>query len=114
MQGAGARLAVAMPTRKKILLCDDDDVMAELLASVLEAEGYAVSVATNGVECLATFASVSPDPLVIDLEMPQKDGFQVLTELKERPDVDGQAIIVISANQAPAHLERARSLGAGQ
>jgi len=103
-----------MPNRKKVLLCDDDDVMAELLGSILEAEGYNVSVATNGVECLATYAAVKPDLLVVDLEMPLKDGFEVLTELKKRPEANGNPIIVISANQAPAHLERARALGAGQ
>lgn len=96
----------------KILVCEDDDVMTDLLVSVLESEGYAVETAPNGHECLERFDAIMPDLLILDLEMPRKDGFEVLTSLHRHEKQHRCRVIVISANQAPRHLERARSLGA--
>lgn len=96
----------------KVLLCEDDDVMTELLDSVLEAEGYAVSVTHDGVECMEAMAAGKPDLLILDLEMPRKNGFDVLEDLKGRKGKQGCRVIVISANQAPKDVQRARDLGA--
>lgn len=66
----------------RILVADDSADMRDLLGALLSGEGHDVTVATNGAAAIAAIRSQSPDLLVLDVMMPQVDGFSVLREMK--------------------------------
>ncbi len=67
----------------KILIVDDDPDILDALMIILEAQGYEVSTARDGVEGLATLKAEHPDLLILDLLMPKMDGFAVCKELRD-------------------------------
>lgn len=79
---------------EKILICDDDRNICELLRLYLEKEGYALCIANDGVEALEKFNSESPDMILLDIMMPRLDGWQVCREIRKKSDVP---IIMITA-----------------
>ena len=68
---------------EKILIVDDDPDILDALTIILEAQGYQVSTARDGVEGLATLKAEQPDLLILDLLMPKMDGFAVCKELHD-------------------------------
>ncbi len=97
----------------KILMVDDDAFFRKFYAAKLVAEGYEVDAAANGKEALEYLARQKPDLLLLDLIMPQMDGFEVLKELTKNPAVKPEfPIIVFSTLSQPQDMERARQLGA--
>lgn len=67
---------------KKILIVDDDPDIRDVLSLVLEAQGYQVSIASDGLECFVQLGKDKPDLLILDLLMPKMDGFAVYKELQ--------------------------------
>jgi DNA-binding response OmpR family regulator len=67
---------------KKVLVVDDDPDILDAMSMILEAQGYKVVFAHDGVECLDKLASEKPDLLILDLLMPKTDGFAVYRELR--------------------------------
>ena len=96
-----------MPDR--VLIVDDDPDIAESLAMILEDEGFAVTVATNGADALRAVQSAHPAVIVLDMLMPVMDGTQFAGELAKR-DPDHAPIIVVSATHDVR--ERAHEIGA--
>jgi DNA-binding response OmpR family regulator len=78
----------------KILICDDDRNICELLRLYLEKEGYALAIANDGEEALAKFSSEAPDLILLDIMMPKLDGWQVCREIRKKSNVP---IIMITA-----------------
>jgi len=72
-----------METDAKILVVDDDPDMRETLQMILESGGYKVVLAEDGEQCLAKLKSERPDLLLLDLLMPNMDGFEVCKALKD-------------------------------
>ncbi len=68
---------------EKILLVDDDPDILDALSMILEAQGYQVVTARDGVEGLANLKAENPSLLILDLLMPKMDGFAVCKELKD-------------------------------
>ena len=68
---------------EKILLVDDDPDILDALSMILEARGYQVVTARDGVEGLANIKAENPDLLILDLLMPKMDGFAVCKELQD-------------------------------
>jgi len=69
-------------TGKKILVVDDDPDILDAVSMILEARGYEVVLARNGMECLDKLRVEEPDLLILDLLMPKMDGFAVYKELQ--------------------------------
>ena len=67
---------------EKILVVDDDPDIQDVMGLILEAQGYQVSTARDGVECFAMLNKEKPDLLILDLLMPRMDGFAVYKELQ--------------------------------
>jgi len=100
-----------VPKSTTILVCDDEELIRWSLREYLEAEGYAVAEASDGVECLERVASEAPDLLVLDLKMPRMGGLEVLERLvAEESDLP---VIVITAHGAVELALKATRLGAG-
>jgi len=71
-----------MNTQKRVLVVDDEPDFASIVQGNLEREGFAVDVAYNGVEGLEKVQANPPDAIVLDVMMPEKDGYEMCKELK--------------------------------
>lgn len=88
------------PSRRKVLVVDDDHDLRQTLSEVLTEEGYVVDTAANGLEALGRLRQGSSHPVVVlDLMMPVMDGGQFLEELKRDPALSDTPVVVISANK---------------
>ncbi len=81
---------------KNILVVDDDVNIRQLLRQQLEAEGYKISEAKNGVEAIAQVKKAAPDLIILDVMMPQMSGFDVAAVLKNDPKTMSIPIIILS------------------
>lgn len=95
----------------RILVVDDDAAMRELLAARLGLAGYEVFKARNGVEGLEAFQYM-PDVLILDINMPGLDGFDVLQQLRAAGRLKKTRVMVLTARNQPADVRRAIELGA--
>ena len=80
--------------KEKILVVDDDKNMCDLLRMYLEKEGYTVVLAHNGVDAVSVFGSESPDLVLLDIMLPQLDGWQVCREIRKTSETP---IIMVTA-----------------
>jgi DNA-binding response OmpR family regulator len=97
--------------RSRILVVDDDRAILELVCNRLDVSGYQAFNARSGEDALRRLASLRPAAMVLDLSMPQMDGFGVL----ERMGKEGTAltpVLVLTARHGIADVKRAISLGA--
>jgi DNA-binding response OmpR family regulator len=81
----------------RVVLADDSSVNRMLLAGILEQAGYDVRAATNGAEAVELVESVSPDIVLLDVQMPGMSGFEACSILKSRPYVHAIPVVFISA-----------------
>lgn len=97
---------------KKILLIDDDQFMRDVVAAKLTGSEYQVEVATTGEEGLAKIDAELPDLLLLDLDLSDMSGLDILSELKSDSTSQNIPIIIFSNNDAPEIRERTTSAGA--
>ena len=71
-----------MSEKKRILVVDDEPDFAAIVKGNLEKEGFEIEIAYNGIEALEKVAENPPDAIVLDVMMPEKDGYAVCAELK--------------------------------
>jgi chemosensory pili system protein ChpA (sensor histidine kinase/response regulator) len=67
---------------EKILIVDDDPDIRDVLTLILEAQGYQVTLARDGIECFDKLSKEKPDLMILDLLMPRMDGFAVYKEIQ--------------------------------
>ena len=96
---------------KNILIVDDRATSRELLRTVLEKQGYAVSEAADGEEALQKVRAKAPHLVLLDLQMPVRDGYEVLRELRQDPRFTALPIIAITASAMQGDRERALAAG---
>ena len=82
---------------KKILIVDDDPDLVEAVSTILESKGYAVAKAYGGVEGLKKAETEKPDLIVLDVMMPDKDGYEVCKELKADDAYRSIPILLLTA-----------------
>lgn len=99
--------------KQKILIVDDSEMNRALLVDILE-EQYDVVEAENGVEAISVLSKQRTDfsLLLLDIMMPEMDGFEVLAYINKHQWNDTFAVIMISADDSPANIKRAYDLGA--
>lgn len=97
--------------RKKILVVEDDPDLVELLSFNLKQAGFAVGTAMNGIEALKKARSVCPDIILLDLMLPEMDGFAVCEVLRHDPATATIPVIMITA--VSSALARLAGLEAG-
>lgn len=93
----------------KLLLIDDDRSLGELLADYLSDQGYQVEVAHDGDAGLRSFFSLRPDLVILDVTMPQRDGWQTLERIRELADTP---VIMLTARYEEENVLRGFRLGA--
>jgi class 3 adenylate cyclase len=101
-----------MPQRSSVLVVDDNEVNRDLLSRRLQRQGYEVTVAENGREALEKMQSHSFDLLLLDIMMPEINGYEVLESLKADPLLRYIPVIMISALDDMDSVVRCIELGA--
>lgn len=86
-----------MNEKKKIIVIDDEPDFAAIVQSNLKKEGFEVEVAYDGVEGLEKIKQDPPDAIVLDVMMPEKDGYEVCSELKQDEKYQDIPIVMLTA-----------------
>ncbi|GAB4400353.1 MAG: hypothetical protein OHK0052_23960 [Anaerolineales bacterium] len=108
-----SQLAQQGNRRFRILIADDYSDNVRLLSARLQHEGYEYLVARNGNEALERLRAEKPDLLLLDINMPQKDGFEVLAEMRADEQIAHIPVIVITAARINSQdVRKGISLGA--
>jgi CheY-like chemotaxis protein len=95
----------------KALIAEDNPVNRELLRELLEARSFDVSEAGNGKDALRMVEHELPDVLLLDLGMPEMDGFEVLLRIRQTPRLADLRVLAVTAYAMRGDREKA--LGAG-
>jgi CheY-like chemotaxis protein len=96
---------------KRILIADDRATSRELLRTVMERLGYAVSEAADGGEAVQKARAETPDLILLDLQMPILNGYEVLSELRQDPRFATLPVLAITASAMQGDRERALAAG---
>ncbi len=97
---------------QKILVIDDEETLRNLVAKLLEMEGYAVLTAASGDEGLELARKERCDLVLLDLLMPGRDGWCVLGEMKADARLKDIPVVVWTASLSESGAEKARAMGA--
>jgi DNA-binding response OmpR family regulator len=102
---------VSEPARK-VLIVDDEPNIVTALEFLLKRSGFDVRLATDGGQALREVDDYRPDVVLLDVMMPVKSGYEVCQKLRERPDLAGIRIVMLSAKGSEAEVNKGLSLGA--
>ena len=97
--------------RKKILVVEDDRTLLELLRLSFKAAGFSVATASNGIEALKKARSISPDAILLDLVLPELDGFAVCETL--RKDTSMASVPIVALTGLTSELSRVAGFECG-
>lgn len=95
-QEESPRPAVIPATARRVLICDDDASVRSVIGSMLESQGYEVVMAGSGKQAVERTASQHPDAILMDIMMPDMDGWQTMAALKENPESRDVPVIITS------------------
>ena len=97
---------------KKVLFIEDEAALQRAVGDLLHSAGYTVSAALTGEDGLRFALTEAPDIILLDLVLPQQDGFEVLTKLRNTPETKDTPVIVLTNLEGSEEVERALRLGA--
>jgi CheY-like chemotaxis protein len=97
---------------KKVLVIDDDLIVAVIYRRFLTAHGFAVEVARDGAAGLDMLVASRPDAVILDLMMPKISGLNVLRTIRAQPAFANLPVLIMTAAAFPALVEEAREAGA--
>ena len=100
-----------MESKKKILLVEDDEVLASVYHARLELEGFDIREVHNGEEVLSAALDYRPDLILLDAMMPKISGFDVLDILRNTPETMNLRVVMLTALSQDKDRQRAESLG---
>jgi signal transduction histidine kinase len=97
--------------RSRVLVVDDNVDAAQSLALLLQLWGHEVRTSHNGPAALETAAAFHPETVLLDLELPGMDGYEVARRLRERSDGEKMKLLAITGNSQEEDRRRAREIG---
>lgn len=97
---------------RKILVVDDDPYILMSLEFLMKKSGYQVMIARNGQEALDAVHSFMPDLVLLDIMMPDVDGYAICRYIKSEPRLKGIHVVFVSAKTRDADIEKGIQLGA--
>ena len=97
---------------KTILVVEDDGFLLSMYATKLNLENYKVLQATTGVQALKMIVKDLPDLILLDLKLPEMDGFEVLKNIKANQETSKIPVIVLTNYSEKEHIDQCFTLGA--
>jgi chemosensory pili system protein ChpA (sensor histidine kinase/response regulator) len=111
----GTDILEAAPRDKEkaslVMVIDDSVTVRKVTTRLLERNGYEVITAKDGVDAIATLQDFKPDIMLLDIEMPRMDGFEVATLVRHDERLKDVPIIMITSRTGQKHKDRALSIG---
>jgi chemosensory pili system protein ChpA (sensor histidine kinase/response regulator) len=97
--------------RQTVMVVDDSITIRRVTERLLERAGYRVVLAKDGLDAMAQLQTEMPATMLLDIEMPRADGFEVATFVRNNDRLKGVPIIMITSRSGEKHRERARQIG---
>lgn len=97
--------------RPTILVVDDSVTVRKVTSRFLERQGFDAIVAKDGVDAIEMLQELTPDLILLDIEMPRMDGFEVATQVRHNNRLHDTPIIMITSRTGEKHRERAMEIG---
>ena len=97
---------------KKVLIVEDDEFLLQMYSTKLELEGFQVLEAINGLQGLKVAQKAKPDLILLDLNLPEMSGFEVLSQLKREEDTKGIRVLILTNYSQKEDIDRCLKLGA--
>ena len=97
---------------KKVLIVEDDEFLLQMYSTKLELEGFKVLEAINGLQGLKVAQKEKPDLILLDLNLPEMSGFEVLSQLKREEDTKGIRVLILTNYSQKEDIDRCLKLGA--
>lgn len=101
-----------MADKKKILLAEDEKMIADMYSTKFTLEGYEVVTARDGAEALAMAKSEKPDIILLDIIMPKLDGFAALKSIREDAILKSTPVILLTNLGQEDDIKKGKQLGA--
>jgi len=98
--------------KRKILLVEDDSMIVEMYKLRFEEEGFEVTVTDKGTEAIKLAESLKPDIILLDIILPEVDGFNILQTLKSETKTKNLPILLLTNLAQESDRERAMAMGA--
>lgn len=96
---------------KNVLVIEDDKIMGQMVAAILDDAGFEVTTATNGVIAFDRLKQYPIDFVVLDILLPEMNGFEIYSKLQDDPETKDIPVLIITAWADERHLEKASQLG---
>ena len=96
---------------KNVLVIEDDKIMGQMVAEILDDAGFEVATAANGLIAFERLQERPIDFVVLDILLPEMNGFEIYKKLQEQPETADIPVLIITAWADERHLERASQLG---
>ncbi len=100
--------------KKRILLVEDDPFLIDIYTTKLKEEGFLIDVATTGEECLKKIKEEKFNLLILDIVLPEIDGWEILERLKKEKEDQDLKVLILSNLGQKEEIERGLSLGANK
>jgi CheY-like chemotaxis protein len=97
--------------KRRVLVAEDNSFLSEIMQKELEALKYEVTVASNGFEAVKMAASQMPDFIIMDLTMPELDGFEAASQIRRNPKTKAIPLLAVTALMAPEIRKRCLASG---
>jgi two-component system alkaline phosphatase synthesis response regulator PhoP len=98
--------------KKKILIVEDDRSLQAALDEVISQDGFEIASAFDGEEALAKIAEFAPDLILLDIILPKKDGYEVLSEIKKNEKTKNIPVLILTNLEEVDNVQKALDLGA--
>ena len=97
---------------KHILVVDDSPSVRRVVSNMLKQNGWVVQMARDGVEALEMITNETPAAVLLDIEMPRMDGYELISTVRAQEQYRTLPLIVLTSRAASKHQQRAMTLGA--
>jgi len=105
-------LAAGRASGKQILIVDDSPSVRRVVGNMLKQNGWEVQAARDGVEALEMISRETPAGILLDIEMPRMDGYELIATLRAQEQYRTLPVVILTSRAASKHQQRAMQLGA--
>ncbi|MBT5722910.1 MAG: response regulator [Gammaproteobacteria bacterium] len=99
---------------RTVMIVDDSVTVRKVTSRLMERQGFAVATAKDGIEAMNQLQTTRPDIVLLDIEMPRMDGFEVLRSVRRDENLKDLPVIMITSRTGEKHKQQAMELGVNQ